>query len=78
MSESDINALTFEQAMEQLETLVKKLEEGKFSLDEAVKYYEKGVELKNFCDKKLQAAKMKVEKLTVNGNGEVASEQFGA
>ena len=55
--------LSFEDALAQLETIVNKLEEGDISLDEAIKAYEKGSILKEHCEKKLNEAKLKVEKI---------------
>ena len=48
--------LTFEQAMDELETIVTKLEEGDVPLEEALSIYQKGVELSKICHDKLQHA----------------------
>lgn len=58
--------LTFEQAMAELENIVRKLETGKINLDEAVKAYEKGVSLKQFCENELKQAKLVIEKLILS------------
>ena len=57
--------ITFEQAMTELEEIVRKLENGQIPLEEAVKTYEKGMELKKICEEKLKTAEMKIEKLTL-------------
>ena len=57
--------ITFEQAMEELDEIVHKLENGQIPLEEAVKTYERGIELKKICEEKLKAAEMKIEKLTL-------------
>ncbi len=57
--------ITFEQAMTQLDEIVRKLESGQIPLEEAVKTYEKGMELKKICEEKLKNAEMKIEKLTI-------------
>lgn len=58
------NNLTFEQAMSELESIVKKLEEGKLSIEESIQSYERGTILKKVCEKKLQDIKLRVEKIT--------------
>jgi len=61
---ADIAALGFEEAMKELETIVKQLEGGQVKLDQAVQAYERGTALKAHCEAKLQEARMKVEKIT--------------
>lgn len=76
MSE-EIEKLSFEGAMEELETIVRQLEAGKIKLDEAVAVYERGVKLKNFCEEKLQSAKSKIDKLIIGKDGKIADvEEF--
>lgn len=60
--------MTFESAMQELEAIVDKMENGCLSLDESVKYYSRGNELAAFCRKKLNAAEAKVRKLEGNGD----------
>jgi len=61
--------ITFEQAMAELDEIVRKLENGQIPLEEAVKVYERGIELKKICEEKLNTAEMKIEKLTLK-NGQ--------
>ena len=68
--------LTFEEAMNELETLVRRLEEGRMPLEESVKAYERGMALKKICDAKLQAAKLKVDQIVKEGQGEVSLKPF--
>lgn len=63
----DIKRLGFEDAMKELERIVKDLESGQVKLDEAVKAYERGAALKKHCEAKLADARMKVEKITGSG-----------
>jgi exodeoxyribonuclease VII small subunit len=63
----DIKRLAFEDAMKELEQIVKALESGQVKLDEAVKAYERGAALKRHCEAKLADARMKVEKITGSG-----------
>ena len=61
MSNNDLKKLTFEKAMKELEELVDSLDKGDISLDEAIAAYDRGSQLKDYCEKKLQEAKMKVD-----------------
>lgn len=54
----------FEDALEKLEKIVQKLEDGNTSLDESMKLFEEGIRLARFCSKKLEEAKNKIEILT--------------
>ena len=70
------DTLRFEGALEELETVVKQLEEGKLGLDEALAAYERGMTLIRFCNETLQSAEQKIESLREE-NGAVLSEPFG-
>ena len=65
----DIASKNFEEALEELEAIVRDLEGGQVKLEEAVKYYERGAHLKRHCEAKLADARMKVEKITGLGDG---------
>ncbi|MHC1566434.1 MAG: exodeoxyribonuclease VII small subunit [Candidatus Syntropharchaeia archaeon] len=65
--------LSFEEALKRLETIVQKLEKGGFSLDESLKMFEEGITLFKFCNKKLDEAEHKIEKL-VEKEGEIITE----
>ena len=71
----DINNLSFEEAMEELETVVRQLETGKIKLDEAVAVYESGVKLKNLCEEKLKSAKSKIDKLVIGKDGNIIGKE---
>jgi exodeoxyribonuclease VII small subunit len=62
--------LTFESAMRELESIVRRLEEGRVDLEDAIALYERGDMLRSFCDTKLKEAQMRVEKIVENNNGE--------
>lgn len=72
----EIEHLTFEQAMQELEALVRRLEEGKLPLEEAIHAYERGTILKQHCQSKLQAAKLKVDQIVLDQNGDVTLKPF--
>ncbi len=65
----DIARLSFEDALTELETIVRQLEEGKGELDQAIKTYERGARLKRHCEAKLQEAQIKVEKVVLGPEG---------
>jgi len=60
---TDIKDMTFEKAMNELELLVRRLEEGRLSLEDAINSYERGTALRTHCEAKLRAAKLKVEQV---------------
>lgn len=61
--------VSFEQALQELEVLVQKMEAGQVPLEEAVALYERGVSLKKICAKKLEEARLRVEKITLDESG---------
>ena len=65
----DVSKLSFEQALDRLEKIVDRLERGDVALDESIKIYEQGEELKKHCATLLQAAEDKVEKIRVGADG---------
>ena len=67
----DVKKLSFERALEELETIVKRLEEGKVPLEESVAIYERGESLKRRCEELLRQAEARVEKITTDANGQV-------
>jgi exodeoxyribonuclease VII small subunit len=65
----DVSRLTFELAIEELETIVKRLEDGKVPLEESVAIYERGESLKRRCEELLRQAEARVEKITTDASG---------
>ena len=59
--------ITFEQALAELEEIVKKLESGDIALDDAISAYERGATLKKICTDKLNEAKTRIDKLNIDG-----------
>jgi len=68
-SPADINKMPFEAALAELEAIVAKLEQGSVALEESIKIYERGEALKAHCDKLLKNAEMRIEKITLGGDG---------
>jgi exodeoxyribonuclease VII small subunit len=66
---SDIKKLPFERAIEELESIVKRLEDGKVPLEESVSIYERGEALKARCEELLRQAEARVEKNTLDASG---------
>lgn len=66
---ADIAKLSFEQALEQLEEIVRQLEGGEGALEQALEAYERGALLKRHCEAKLQQAQARVEKISLAADG---------
>ncbi len=73
MENTPITELSFEDALIQLENIVRELESGRIKLDDAVKAYERAVSLKQLCEKKLKDAQLKIEKIEISPNGEIST-----
>ena len=71
-SVNDVKKLSFERAIEELETIVKRLEDGKVPLEESVTIYERGEALKRRCEELLRQAEARVEKITTDASGQAA------
>ncbi len=65
----DVSSLSFEKALSELEDIVRQLETGKSSLEDAIGAYERGAALKKHCETKLNEAKSRGEKMTLNSTG---------
>jgi exodeoxyribonuclease VII small subunit len=64
-----IETLSFEDAMTELEQIVRGLESGQAKLDESISSYERGNALKTHCEKLLKEAQLKIEKITIQQDG---------
>jgi len=69
MTEKPVSEMSFEEAMAELETLVNKLESSQVALDDSIRLYDRGAELKRHCEAKLKAAGEKVAQITLGANG---------
>ena len=72
----DVASMSFEQALQELEQLVRRLEAGEVTLDESIQAYERGSQLKAHCERKLSEAQQKVETIARAADGGVATEPF--
>ena len=66
----DISALSFEQALAELEKIVAELESGQAPRERSIEMYERGARLKAHCEQRLEAARLRVEKIVMGPSGE--------
>lgn len=66
---TDVGAMSFEEAIKELEAVVGQLERGDVALDDSIALYERGAALKARCEAKLKEAEEKVAKITLGENG---------
>ncbi len=69
-----VKDLSFEDALGELETIVKSLETGQAKLEDSITAYERGIALKNHCEAKLKDAQAKIEKITVAADGKLSTQ----
>ena len=69
-----IEELSFEEALAELQALVKALEKGDSKLEEAIRAYERGAALKRHCERKLREAQEKVDRIVVASDGSLSSQ----
>jgi exodeoxyribonuclease VII small subunit len=71
----DLTALSFEDALKRLETIVQRLESGEASLDESITLYTEGDALKMQCERRLKDAQARIEKISLGSDGAPVSTQ---
>lgn len=71
---ADIVAMSFEDALAELEQIVRRLEAGQVKLDDAIECYERGAQLKRHCEQKLNEAQARVERIVIGPDGLVGAE----
>lgn len=74
MTAQPIDKLSFEDALGELETIVRNLEQGGTPLEKSIGSYERGIALKKHCESKLRDAQAKIEKITVKQDGSLTAE----
>jgi len=67
---------SYEEAIIELEGVVKKLERGELSLEESLEAFQKGIELTKYCNTKLDEMEKKITILLENEKGEITEEDF--
>lgn len=75
-SQKAIESLSFEEALTELESIVRSLETGSAPLESSIEAYERGTALKLHCEKKLRDAQAKIEKITVGKDGSLSTQPF--
>lgn len=70
----DILSMSFEEALQELEQIVEKLDSGRVDLDQSIDIYTRGSQLKLHCEAKLRNARERVDKI-VDANGSLSTEQ---
>tara|TARA_R110002110_G_scaffold85816_3_gene223643 strand:- start:16994 stop:17263 length:270 start_codon:yes stop_codon:yes gene_type:complete len=75
---ADIAKMSFEDALAQLEEIVRNLEGGDSALDDAIASYERGAALKRHCESKLRQAQARVEKISLGADGAPDTEPFAS
>jgi exodeoxyribonuclease VII small subunit len=73
----DVAAMSFEDALAELEQIVRRLEDGKSRLDDAIASYERGAALKRHCEAKLREAQAKIEKISLGPDGAPSASPAG-
>ena len=68
MNKNIAENITFEKAIEELEDIIQSLEQGDVPLDNTIELYERGAKLKDFCEKKLKDAEIKIKKINKYSN----------
>jgi exodeoxyribonuclease VII small subunit len=71
---ADIAAMSFEDALAELEGIVRRLESGQVKLDDAIRSYERGAQLKQHCERKLNEAQQRVDRIVIGPDGAVTVE----
>jgi exodeoxyribonuclease VII small subunit len=69
---TELSSLTFEQAVQELESIVARLERGDVPLDQSIAIYERGEVLKKHCETLLGAAESRIEKIRLDRAGKPA------
>jgi len=77
-TKSSIENVPFEQALKELEAIVRKLEGGGGDLEASINDYVRGTELKKYCEEKLASARLKVESILKMSDGGLATKPFDA
>jgi exodeoxyribonuclease VII small subunit len=73
MSKAKLETLSFEDALGELEGIVRSLEKGDTLLEQSIDAYERGIALKKHCETKLREAQAKIEKITVGKDGKLST-----
>lgn len=73
---ADIKKMSFEEALGELEDIVRELEGGDGDLDQSIASYTRGAHLRRHCETKLKDAQARVEKIVLAADGEIATDDL--
>jgi exodeoxyribonuclease VII small subunit len=71
-----VAALSFEEALAELETIVRQLEAGQAPLDATIGLYDRATALKTHCEARLKDAEMRIERIVAGADGSVSTRPF--
>jgi exodeoxyribonuclease VII small subunit len=77
-SVADLNDLTFEAALKELEAIVERLETGDVPLEESIRTYERGAALRSHCERLLKSAQLRVDQIVQGGDNGLKLEPLDA
>ena len=69
MEQGDIETMSFEAALAELEQIVRSLEQGQAPLDESIELYQRGDRLKRHCEARLKAAQARIDQISIDAEG---------
>ena len=69
-----IEKMSFEDALRELEEIVRKLESGNVELEKSIEIYERGAKLKAHCESRLKSAELKIEQIVQGSDGKPGTE----
>ncbi|RIJ14297.1 exodeoxyribonuclease VII small subunit [Henriciella mobilis] len=69
-----IEKMSFEEALKELEEIVRKLESGNVELEKSIEIYERGAKLKAHCESRLKSAELKIEQIVQGSDGKPGTE----
>ncbi|MEQ9316541.1 MAG: exodeoxyribonuclease VII small subunit [Henriciella sp.] len=73
-ADASIEKLSFEEALKELEDIVRRLEGGDVELEKSIEIYERGAKLKAHCEARLKAAELKIEQIVQGPDGKPTTE----
>lgn len=74
--DADLDKMSFEQALSELESIVSDLETGNAALEDSISAYERGTALKKHCEQKLREAQAKIETISIDKDGVASTQPF--
>jgi exodeoxyribonuclease VII small subunit len=76
MKKNDISSMSFEDAMKELESILNRIDMGEEKLENAVSSFERAALLRNHCEKQLESARLRIEKVVGTAEGKIVTEEI--